>query len=150
MDSPSPFPSSVPPPIPAPKGSGGKWVLIGCGGCLGLIVLSAVFSFGIFFFSMQVIQKTDVYAEAFKRAQDSAEVQAALGTPITTGWSFSGSVNYNNGSGYAKFTLPVTGPKGEGILTVNADKSSGAAAWQYSTLEVEFPDGQKVDLRDAP
>ena len=144
---PSPFPPSVPAPVSAPKSSGGKWVLIGCGGCLGLIVLVAVFSIGIFFFAMQVVQKTDVYKEAFKRVQNSAEVQAELGTPITTGWTFSGSVNYDNGAGSASFTVPVTGSRGEGTLNVKADKSSGAAAWHYSTLEVELPDGHKVDLR---
>lgn len=149
MDSPPPFPSSVPPPLPAPKSSAGKWVLIGCGGCLGLIVLGVILSFGVYFAAMKVIQKTDVYGDAIKRVQNSAEVQASLGTPITTGWSFSGSVNYNNDSGNASFTVPVTGPKGEATLNVKADKSPGAA-WKYSTLEVEFPDGHKVDLRGPP
>lgn len=121
-------------------------MLIGCGGCLGLIVLGVVFSFVMYFVAIGVIQKTDVYAEALKRVQNSAEVQKELGTPIATGWSFSGSVNYNNGVGDASFTLPVTGPKGEGTLSVKADKSSGAE-WKYSTLEVQFPDGHKVDLR---
>ncbi|MCF7787975.1 MAG: cytochrome c oxidase assembly factor 1 family protein [Prosthecobacter sp.] len=149
MDSPPPFPSSVPPQIPAPKSSAGKWVLIGCGGCLGLIVLGVLFSVGIYVVAMRVIQKTDVYEDAFKRVQNSAEVQAELGTPIETGWAFSGSVNYKNGSGNAEFTVPVTGPKGEGSMNVKADKSSGAE-WKYSTLEVEFPDGHKVDLRGTP
>ena len=151
MDSlPPPIPSSGPPPVPAPKqSSGGKWVLIGCGGCLGLIVLGALFSFGIYFAVMQVIQKTDVYGDAMKRVQNSAEVQTALGTPIATGWGFSGSVNYTNDSGNANFTVPLTGPKGEGTLAVKADKKTGAP-WQYATLEVAFPDGHKVDLRGSP
>jgi len=149
MNSPPPLPGSVPAPVPAQKSNGGKWVLIGCGGCLGLIVLGAVFSIGIYFAAMQVIQKTDVYGDALKRVQNSDEVQAALGTPITTGWAFSGSVNYNNDSGNANFTVPVNGPKGGGSLNVKADKKAGAA-WQYATLEVELPDGHKVDLRGPP
>lgn len=137
--------------MPAPqKSSGGKWVLIGCGGCLGLIVLGVVFSFVMYFVAMGVIQKTDVYAEALKRVQNSAEVQKELGTPIAVGWTFSGSVNYNNGVGSAAFNVPVTGPKGEATLTVKANKPAAATPWQYSTLQVEFPDGHKVDLRDAP
>ncbi|MFO1484206.1 MAG: cytochrome c oxidase assembly factor Coa1 family protein [Verrucomicrobiaceae bacterium] len=133
--------------MPAQKSSTGKWVLVGCGGCLGLIVIGVAFSFGVYFFAMSVVQKTDVYKEALKRAQDSAEVQTALGTPITTGWAFTGSVNYNNGSGTSNFTAPVTGPKGEGTLSVKADKSP-STAWQYSVLEVQLPDGRKIDLRD--
>jgi cytochrome oxidase complex assembly protein 1 len=148
MESPPPFPSSTPPPIPAEKSSGRKWVLLGCGGCLGLVVLSVVCSVGFYFAVMNVIQKTDVFQQAFQRVQSSSEVQAALGTPIATGWAFSGSVNYKNDSGTADFTIPVAGPKGEGILIVKANKLSGAA-WQYSTLEVQLPDGSKVDLREA-
>ncbi len=144
-----PFPPSVPAPAPAPKSNGGKWVLLGCGGCLGLIVLGVLFSIGAYFAAMKLIQKTDVYEEALKRAQNSAEVQKELGTPIETGWSFSGSVNYRNGAGDASFTVPMTGPKGEGLLSVQADKKSGAG-WHYDTLEVAFPDGKKVDLRGGP
>lgn len=147
MNPPPPLPS-IPPPVPAQKSSAGKWVLVGCGGCLGLIVIGAVFSFGIYFFAMSVIQKTDVYRDAFKRAQDSAEVQNALGTPITTGWTFSGSVNYTNGSGTANFTVPITGPKGEGTMTVKANKSPGTD-WQYEVLEVQLLDEErKLDLRN--
>lgn len=136
--------------MPAPtKSSGGKWVLIGCGGCLGLIILGALLSVGLYFGVMGVIHKTDVYADAFKRAQNSPEVQAALGTPISAGWMFSGSVNYVNGSGNANFTVSLSGPKGDGALNVKADKKSGGD-WQYSTLEAELPDGHKVDLRGGP
>lgn len=142
---PPPIPP-IAPPVPVQRSNPGKWVLVGCGGCLGLIVIGAAFSIGVYFFAMSVIQKTDVYKEAFKRVQDSAEVQNALGTPITAGWTFSGSVNYTNGSGMSNFTVPVTGPKGEGTLTVKADKSPGTG-WQYEVLEVQLPDGRKVDLR---
>ncbi|WP_395741863.1 cytochrome c oxidase assembly factor 1 family protein [Prosthecobacter sp.] len=135
--------------MPPRKSSAGKWVLIGCGGCLGLAILGVVMCVTLFFGASKLIRKTDVYENALKHAQNSAEVQAALGTPIETGWSFSGSVNYTNGSGEASFTVPLTGPKGEGTLNVKADKTSGGP-WRYSTLEVEFPDGHKTDLRDKP
>lgn len=148
MNSTPPLFDSVPPPLPAQKSSAGKWVLLGCGGCLGLVVLCAAFSVGIYFFAMNVIQKTDVYADAFKRVQNSTEVQGALGTPIATGWTFSGSVNYSNDIGNANFTVPVTGPKGEGTLVVKAHKPSGTA-WHYAVLEVQLPDGRKVDLRGS-
>jgi len=147
---PSPFSGVSPAPAPLQKSSGGKWVLVGCGGCLGLILVSVVISFGVYFLAMEVIQKSDVYAEALKRAENSAKVQKELGTPIAPGWSFSGSANYNNGVGNADFTLPVRGPKAEGTLRVKAHKASKAAAWEYSTLEVEFPDGKKVDIRGGP
>ncbi|WP_395740068.1 cytochrome c oxidase assembly factor Coa1 family protein [Prosthecobacter sp.] len=146
----SPFSNAAPVPAPVPpKNSGGKCALFGCGGCLGLLVLGVLASIGIFLFAMNVIKKTDVYAEAFRRVQNSTEVQEALGTPIDNGWAFSGTVNYNNGEGKAAFTVPVTGPKGEATMRVVAEKSSDSE-WKYSTLDVEFPDGHKVDLRGTP
>jgi hypothetical protein len=44
-----------------------------------------LFSVGVYFFAIRVIQKTDVYGAALKRAQNSAEVQKELGTPIAAG-----------------------------------------------------------------
>lgn len=146
MNAASPFPNT-PPPLPPKKTSSGKWALVGCGGCLGLVVVGVVISFAIYFFAMSIIRKTDVYDHAFKRVQESAEVKEALGTPIKAGWTFSGSVNYNNGSGSADFTLPVTGPKGEGTLNVKANKASGSP-WKYEVLEVQLPDERKLDLRE--
>lgn len=145
MNPTSPFPA-VPPPVPPKPSNPGKWVLIGCGGCLGLIVIGAALSVGIYFFTMSIIQKSGVYEQAFKRVQESAEVREALGTQIEAGWTFSGSVNYTNDSGTANFTQPVTGPKGEGSLRVKASKASGSD-WQYEMLEVALPDGRRVDLR---
>ncbi|MBE2285230.1 MAG: cytochrome c oxidase assembly factor 1 family protein [Prosthecobacter sp.] len=146
MNAESPFPNA-PPPLPPKKTGAAKWVLVGCGGCLGLIVLGAVLSAVIFFFATGIIRETDVYSHAFKRVQESAEVKEALGTPIKAGWTFSGSVNYNNGAGSADFTLPVTGPKGEGTLNVKANKASGSP-WKYEVLEVQLPGDRKVDLRE--
>lgn len=146
---PSPFSGVSPAPAPAQKSSGGKWVLVGCGGCLGLILVSVVISFGVYFLAMEVIQKSDVYAEALKRAENSAEVQKELGTPIAPGWSFSGSANYSNDAGSARFTVPVSGPRGEARLKVKANKKSGGP-WLYDQLEVDFPDGHTTDLRGGP
>lgn len=135
--------------MPAQKSNTGKWVLFGCGGCLGLLALGAVAFAAIIYFAMGVIKKTDVYADAFKKAEQSAEVQAALGTPVETGFMFQGNVNITNGAGTADITVPLSGPKGEGTMKVKASKSPGGP-WQYSVLEVQLPDGKAVDLRGAP
>src|SRR5688572_11539403 len=98
MDTSTP-PAVSPPPAPLPKSGGRKWIVLGCGGCLTLIVLGLLAFAGIFFFVIGVIKKTDVYADAVKVAQQSAEVQTALGSPVEAGWLLQGSVNYNNGAG---------------------------------------------------
>ena len=132
--------------MPPAKGGGKNWVLLGCGGCLGLIVLGGVVMAGIFYFAMGALKKSDVFAEALKRAQHSPEVQEAIGTPVDTGWMLQGTMNYHNGAGTADLTIPLKGPKGEATLAVKGEKSA-TGAWEYSLLEAQLPDGTKVDLR---
>jgi Cytochrome oxidase complex assembly protein 1 len=111
------------------------------------LVLVGVLAFvGIFVFVIGVIKKTDVYADALKAADQSSEVQAALGSPVEAGWMPQGKVNMENGGGEADFTIPLSGPKGKGTLVVKASKTAGGA-WVYSVLEVQTADGTKLDLR---
>ena len=142
----------IPPPVPtevypvAPKSGGGKkWVLFGCGGCLGLIVLGGVAMAAIMYFAMGAIKKSDAFANAVKQAQESTEVQAALGNPIETGWMVQGSFNHDNGGGEANFTVPLKGPKGEATLQAVGEKAVGGA-WIYSQLEAILTNGSKVNL----
>lgn len=144
---PIPVPPSIP-PVPA-KGGAGKWVLLGCGGCLGLLLLGGAAVAGIFFFVFGALKKSEVYAESVKRAQQSTEVQQALGIPVETGWMLQGSLNTVNGDGTADFTIPLQGPHGEATLRVKASKAAGGA-WQYSEMQATLPDASTVDLRDNP
>lgn len=101
---------------------------------------------GLFvYFVFGAMKKSDVFVEAVARAQQSPEVQAALGTPIETGWMIQGSFNYENGSGTANFNVPLKGPKGDGTLIAVGEKAVGGP-WIYSQLEAALPDGTKVNL----
>ena len=136
--------------MPQKSGGGGKWVLFGCGGCLGLIILGCVVGYFAFTGIIGVIKSSDAYQFALKRAQESPEVQAALGTPIKDGFMMTGSINTDNGAGTAEFSLPISGPKGEGTVTAKAAKSAGGV-WEYSTLQVQVTGtGQVIDLRGSP
>lgn len=145
MDYASP-PSLPATPRPAKSGAA-KWVFIGCGGCLGVLALGMVASAAIFLVAMGIIKKTDIYLDAVAKTQKSAEVQAVLGIPIKPGWMLQGSASYNNGSGNAAFTVPLSGPKGKATLVVNANKVAGGP-WQYSVFEVQLASGGKIDLRE--
>lgn len=134
--------------MPKSGGSGKKWVIFGCGGCLVLILAMAALGAGITFFVFGTIKKTDVVATALKRAQDSPQVQSALGTPIDLGWWISGSVKINNGSGNADITGPIAGPKGEGTLQVKASKPPGGT-WEYSQVDVLVTNGEKINLLEG-
>lgn len=126
-----------------------KWVLFGCGGCLGLIVVFGLVSAAIAWFAVSTVKSTDFYAEAMQRAQKSPKVQEALGTPVESGLSFQGGVNYNNGEGSANLSVPISGPKASGTLKAEATRQAGQP-WQYSVLEVQVEGGDKIDLKDTP
>jgi hypothetical protein len=150
MDSTTPLPPSPPPAVPQKSGSGKKWVLFGCGGCLGLIVLCVIAGFVLVNFVFGVIKKSDIYETAFKRAQNSSEVQAALGTPIKDGFMVSGSVNINNGEGTGDITFPISGPKGEATVVAKGSKSP-SGPWQYTLIQVTVTStGQVIDLTGSP
>ncbi len=150
MNDATPPPPPAMPPVPAKGGSGSKWVLFGCGGCLGLVALGVVFIAVIFFFVFGALKNTDVYQTALKRAQSSSEVQAALGTPVEAGFMMSGSVSVNNGQGTADITIPISGPKGNADVVAKATSQPGQT-WQYTVLEVHVTGSdQVIDLRGAP
>lgn len=99
----------------------------------------------IFYFVFGAMKKSDFFVEAVNRAQSSSEIQAAIGTPIDTGWIIQGSLNYVNGSGSANFNIPLKGPRGEAALFAVGEKGAGGP-WNYSQLEAVLPNGLRINL----
>jgi hypothetical protein len=145
MDTTAPLPPAQP-PVQKSGGGAGKWVLFGCGGCLALIALAALAGVGIFMFIFGALKSSDVYQLSLKRAQETPQVQAALGTPIEPGFMMSGSVDVGTSGGTADFNFPVSGPKGAGTVTAKATKPAGGD-WIYSILQVKIDaSGEVIDL----
>jgi hypothetical protein len=96
-------------------------------------------------FGMKAFRQTEVYQTALAAATGSPEVQAALGTPIEDGLFPQVSIKYNNGSGEADLSIPLTGPTSSGTLVVKASHPPGGA-WQYSVFEVRVKDGTTIAL----
>jgi hypothetical protein len=142
------YPPSQP---PVPQKSSKKWWFLGCGGCLGLILLGALGFGAIFYTAMTAIKKTDAYAEASQRAKNSPALQEAIGTPMEEQFWVTGGVSITNGAGKADFIIPLNGPKGTAVVTVNASKAAGAANWEYAVLEALVASGpksgEKIDLK---
>jgi hypothetical protein len=145
MDTPASTPSSTPPP----KSNAKKWIFFGCGGCLVLVVIGIVAFGGLAWFGIGKLKEHGAYVEGVGRATSSTQVQEALGTPVEPGMMTNFSVNTVNGADTADFTVPLKGPKGEGVLTVKASKAAGQTAWEYPVLEVDVK-GTKIDLRSPP
>ena len=117
-------------------------------GCLSLILLFGAFIAVVVGAASGMMKSSDAYKEGLARAQASAAVTEALGTPIAPGWFTSGSVNVSGGSGEAHLEIPISGPKGKGKIYVEATKSTGE--WSYSKLEVVIAaSGEHIDLLDG-
>lgn len=133
---------------PAPKSGGKKWVLFGCGGCLGLIALGIAGVVGFVFVVLGAIKQTDAYKIALSKAQNSPALQAAIGTPIKENFfSPMGSASTNNGAGEANIILTLEGTNGRAaVVTATASKPAGGE-WQFSVLNAKVaPSGPDIDL----
>src|SRR4051812_428590 len=119
------------PPPSAPRSNVAKWLFIGCGG--GLVLMVALVC-GILALAFGALRNAEVVRMAVTRASANPEVRAALGTPLKTGWMVSGSINVSGPSGNADMSVPVSGPKGSGTIYLVARKSAGQ--WTFQQLEV--------------
>jgi hypothetical protein len=65
-----------------------------------------------------------------------------LGQPIEADGMFQGNINYENNNASADIKVPVKGPKGEGTVTVIAEKENDV--WSYQLMQVEINDTDEV------
>jgi len=118
-------------------------------GCFGMLVLFGAFVVSIALIVFSAMKSTDVYKEAFARAQANPSVMEALGSPIKEGFLVSGNTNVNGAAGEANLSIPISGPNGKGTIYVAANKSLGQ--WNYSGLVVEIAKThQRIDLLQSP
>jgi hypothetical protein len=137
-----------PPPMsydePPPKKET-NWWLIGCGGCLGLVLLGAIAGGLIFMGAMKKVKSSDAYAYALSSVQGSPEVQEKLGTPIVAGKYAAGTYQDSNETGSAGFFFQVQGPKSGGKAIYAAQKQGGK--WQVISLVVVVDaTGETIEL----
>ena len=114
----------------------GIYVALGCGGLLLLVIGALVVGLSI---ARDYAKETVVYQKASEAVRSSAEVQAELSTPIESEGPTGGQYRTVNGSGYANFQFPVSGPSGDGSAAVRATQTSGR--WRIEQLQVHV-DGQ--------
>jgi len=111
----------------------------------GLFVGGLLFVFGLFMLILSAIRGSDVAKEAMAQAQSNTAVVQRLGSPVEEGFFVSGSVNVGGGSGDADLSVPISGPKGKGTVSVTAHKSGGV--WNYSVMQVAIEGtGERIDL----
>ena len=97
-------------------------------------MLGCLFLMSIFGVATTALKSSDAYAAALKTAQHDPRVTAELGSPLTAGWSVSGSVNVSGAQGKANLTIPISGSRRSGKIHAVAEKAAGV--WLFSTLNV--------------
>ncbi len=119
------------------------WALPGgCLGCLGLVLGSCVVMVGGLVGSLRGSTPFD---EAVARARADARVIEALGQPIRTRWMISGNLQLSDRDGEADFVVPVSGPKNQGELRVDAVRRN--EVWTFRRLELLVDDqADPIDL----
>jgi hypothetical protein len=110
--------------------------LLGCGCLAPILLCGGVVGVGLLIGNnaFAAIKSSDLYKDAVGKAKSDPSVKAQLGEPITESWWVVGATD-PNGKGVLVITL--TGPKGTGILQVEADKKG--AQWDYKKFEVQIP-----------
>jgi hypothetical protein len=114
-------------------------------GLLSLLAV-AVFLVSLLAFIEYRIKSSQVYQVSVSEARASSEVIGSLGQPVNVGWFTSGEITQaSNGTGRAKLTIPLSGPKGRGMIKVEAGRLAGR--WRFSTIQfISAGQGLTVDL----
>ncbi|MCB1037479.1 MAG: hypothetical protein KDD47_26850 [Acidobacteria bacterium] len=117
-----------------------------CLGCVALpLLIVTILGGGAFFLA----RSAGVYQEALAMVKEDPRAIELLGEPIETGWQFNGNIQAGDRGGEAEFSVPISGPKGSGMLEVEAKKVAGE--WQYEQIRIVPDDGGvPLDLVGGP
>lgn len=117
-------------------------------GCLGILVLGALFVVSVSALVEVMMRSSDVYQAAFQRAQNDSRVTAKLGSPLKKEILTKGQVQTYGPQGDAELAIPISGPRGKGTILVSAKRSAGE--WKLKFLQVAI-DGEahRIDLLNA-
>jgi hypothetical protein len=84
----------------------------------------------------RAIKSSQVYELSIMRAHAANEVLEYIGQPFREGWFVSGSLSETgDGTGNAVLSIPLSGPKGNGRLHVEAQRRDGI--WTFRALQLE-------------
>lgn len=107
---------------------------------VGLVLVFLSFVFGL-------LKNNVPYQRALAEAEQSLKVREAIGQPIEPGLFVNGQFSTSGDNGEAKLLIPISGPKGDAQILVEATKRSGR--WTFSVLTVQINrTGQRIDLQN--
>ena len=139
----------TPPETPAPRGrqrhpkrflfAVGASVVLIFGGLVALLLHLIVGS----------MQSSDACVGALARVRAAPAVAAALGTPIAEGYFVRGTIHVSGPTGLAELAIPVSGPKGQAMVYVEASRRQGEWHFDHLIVAVERT-RERIDLAPNP
>ncbi|MFK5921364.1 MAG: cytochrome c oxidase assembly factor Coa1 family protein [Verrucomicrobiota bacterium] len=114
---------------------------IGCG-CLSLVVVGVIGMVVVGLGIGKALKSNAPYKDSIVAVQANQVAIEALGEPIKPGFMLSGSINVENDGGNVTFSIPVSGPKGSGTITVKGTKAGGV--WSYDTWQLKVDGREEV------
>lgn len=114
-------------------------------GCVAMVFLCGGFGGGILLIVRGALTQSTPYTKAVETASKDPRVIAALGSPLTTGFMPTGNVAKSDGANSASFRIDLSGPKGSGVLEVEAE----GADWGFTVLELQSG-STVINLLDSP
>jgi len=109
-------------------------------------------------YAFNKIMELPAYVDGVAIAQQNADVQKALGSPITAPSGFmefvemiqqGGQFDVQNYGSTIELNAqaPLSGPGGTATLTIEAESSDNGATWNYNALFVEIDStGERIEL----
>ena len=133
-----PPPPTAPYPLPAEPVKS-NWFLRNLAwaipaGCLMVLMVVGMLMIGAIWYGYSKLKDFAPYRDAVAMARGDASVREALGEPVETGILAQINVQVTDGTGSARLSIPLRGPKGKGTLHVEATKSGGR--WTITHLEI--------------
>ena len=103
-------------------------------GFLTLLVLIVLFGGAVMTIVTTMFRNSDVYREAMIRAAADPQVRERMGEPIQAAWLISGDLHVSGSTGGANLSIPISGPRGKGVIRAVASKAGGV--WRFNYLQV--------------
>jgi hypothetical protein len=110
-----------------------------------MFLFAVVLCGGFLMLGLHLFQSSWACTAGVDLARNNQEVVQALGEPIQRGSLVVGTFNDSGNSGNADLTIPLSGPKNDGVLRVVAHKSKGQ--WKFDDAIVTVAKSNKtIDL----
>lgn len=110
-------------------------LMASCVVLLPIIILGTINTFYLFF-TFDSPKRFEVYGSTLKTISQNSEVISVLGEPLEFGSSVSTITGIANSVEEMQMTISISGPKGKGVIWVNAQRKE--LQWSIDRIEVRI------------